>query len=106
MFVPINHGHKDSTVCTKSSVHIPVVHPPASSQQCCCCLCMTLTCVFILSHNFLFLHNAVFSYTKNCARRLTAPISGMLRCRTVDMMEALPHARWDARCSRMGKVKM
>jgi hypothetical protein len=23
MFVPINHGHKDSTVCTKRSVHMP-----------------------------------------------------------------------------------
>jgi len=39
MFVPINHGHKDSTVCPKSSMHIPVVHSPASSRQCCCCCC-------------------------------------------------------------------
>jgi len=40
MFVPINHGQKDSTVCTKSSVCVPVVHSPASSRQCCCCLCV------------------------------------------------------------------
>jgi len=61
---------------------------------------------FILPHNFLFIHNAGFSYTKNCARRLAAPISGMLRCRNVGIIEVLPHARWDARCSRMGKVKI
>ena len=61
---------------------------------------------FISFHTFLFVHNAGFPYTKNCARRLAAPISGMARCRNVDMIEALPLARWDARYSRLGKVNI